>query len=197
MTWTATSMSTSRWASASTFSVTGWPFVEKAIEEQMKARDPRRPPNRIWPRKVAALIGELTGMQRVTFCNSGTEAVMTALRLVRASQAGASKVVTFSGSYHGHSDGHAGSGAPPGKRLACGCRWRRGFPNTSSMTCWFLPYRWTIVLSKSSPPTAGELAAVFGWRPVQSRNPGLQPAAFSQTTPGVERAKSGRRSDIR
>lgn len=53
-----------------------------------------------------------TGMQRVRFVNSGTEATMTAIRLARAAT-GRDVVVKFDGCYHGHSDGllvKAGSG---------------------------------------------------------------------------------------
>lgn len=54
--------------------------------------------------EVAQLFSEMTGMRRVTFCNSGTEAVMTALRLARAAS-GRNKIVKFNGGYHGHFDG--------------------------------------------------------------------------------------------
>ena len=53
-------------------------------------------------------------MERVTFCNSGTEAVMTAIRLAR-SVTGLSRLVYFSGSYHGHSDATLGLMASLGK----------------------------------------------------------------------------------
>jgi glutamate-1-semialdehyde aminotransferase len=53
--------------------------------------------------EVAELFSELTGMERVTFSNTGTEAVITALRLARA-KTGRHKIVMFSNSYHGHSD---------------------------------------------------------------------------------------------
>jgi glutamate-1-semialdehyde aminotransferase len=43
-------------------------------------------------------------MERVCFANSGTEAVMTAIRLAR-SATGRDKIVIFKDSYHGHSDG--------------------------------------------------------------------------------------------
>jgi len=52
-------------------------------------------------------------IERVRFVNSGTEAVMTAVRVARAAT-GRSKVIKFEGGYHGHSDGllaKAGSGA--------------------------------------------------------------------------------------
>jgi glutamate-1-semialdehyde 2,1-aminomutase len=53
-----------------------------------------------------------TGLDRVRFVNSGTEATMTAIRLARAAT-GRDIVVKFDGCYHGHSDGllvKAGSG---------------------------------------------------------------------------------------
>lgn len=55
---------------------------------------------------------EATGLERVRFVNSGTEATMTAIRLARAAT-GRDIVVKFDGCYHGHSDGllvKAGSG---------------------------------------------------------------------------------------
>ncbi|BAZ43882.1 aminotransferase class-III [Chondrocystis sp. NIES-4102] len=53
--------------------------------------------------EVAELIKELTGMARVTLSNTGTEAVITAIRLARAAT-GRDKIAIFSGSYHGHLD---------------------------------------------------------------------------------------------
>ncbi len=53
------------------------------------------------------------GVERLRFVNSGTEAVMSAVRLARGAT-GRTKVVKFAGGYHGHSDGllaRAGSGA--------------------------------------------------------------------------------------
>jgi glutamate-1-semialdehyde 2,1-aminomutase len=53
-----------------------------------------------------------TGLERVRFVNSGTEATMTAIRLARAAT-GRDVVVKFDGCYHGHADGllvKAGSG---------------------------------------------------------------------------------------
>lgn len=53
-----------------------------------------------------------TGLERLRFVNSGTEATMTAIRLARAAT-GRDLVVKFDGCYHGHSDGllvKAGSG---------------------------------------------------------------------------------------
>ncbi|MGE5595418.1 MAG: glutamate-1-semialdehyde 2,1-aminomutase [Hyphomicrobiales bacterium] len=55
---------------------------------------------------------DATGLERVRFVNSGTEATMTAIRLARAATR-RDIVVKFDGCYHGHSDGllvKAGSG---------------------------------------------------------------------------------------
>ena len=63
-------------------------------------------------------------MQRLRLVNSGTEAVMTALRLARGFT-GRSKILKFSGCYHGHVDSmlvQAGSGvAETAKRLFRWC----------------------------------------------------------------------------
>jgi len=54
--------------------------------------------------EVGKLICELTGVERVAFCNSGTEAVMGALRLART-VTGRDKIALFDGCYHGTFDG--------------------------------------------------------------------------------------------
>ncbi len=63
--------------------------------------------------EIAELIlGAFTGFERVRMVSSGTEAVMTALRLARGAT-GRNLVLKFEGGYHGHYDGmlvKAGSG---------------------------------------------------------------------------------------
>jgi amino acid adenylation domain-containing protein/non-ribosomal peptide synthase protein (TIGR01720 family) len=53
---------------------------------------------------VAEMVCDLTGMARVAFCNSGTEAVMAAIRLART-VSGRDRIACFTGSYHGFYDG--------------------------------------------------------------------------------------------
>ena len=63
--------------------------------------------------KMAELVTKMTGTEMVRMVNSGTEAVMSALRLARGAT-GRSKIIKFAGCYHGHSDSmlvKAGSGA--------------------------------------------------------------------------------------
>ena len=64
--------------------------------------------------KLAQIVCDaFPGMDKVRFVNSGTEAVLSAIRLARAFT-GKNHIVKFSGCYHGHSDSfliQAGSGA--------------------------------------------------------------------------------------
>lgn len=58
------------------------------------------------------LLGKLPHVEQLRFVNSGTEAVMTALRLARG-VTGRNKIIKFNGCYHGHVDSmliKAGSG---------------------------------------------------------------------------------------
>ena len=62
---------------------------------------------------LAEKITSFTGVEMVRMVNSGTEAVMSALRLARA-YTGRNKILKFEGCYHGHADSmlvKAGSGA--------------------------------------------------------------------------------------
>jgi glutamate-1-semialdehyde 2,1-aminomutase len=66
--------------------------------------------------RMAECLSRLTGVEKVRLVNSGTEAVMSALRLARAFT-GRDQVLKFAGCYHGHSDAmlvRAGSGALTG-----------------------------------------------------------------------------------
>jgi glutamate-1-semialdehyde-2,1-aminomutase len=79
------------------------PFIKEALTEQLDKGIQIGPQSELVG-EVAQLICELTGMERVAFSNTGTEAVMTAIRLARTAT-GRNKIVIFSGSYHGHFDG--------------------------------------------------------------------------------------------
>lgn len=62
--------------------------------------------------ELAETVTRLTGVDRVRFVNSGTEATMSALRLARGFT-GRKFILKFRGNYHGHADGllvEAGSG---------------------------------------------------------------------------------------
>ena len=76
--------------------------------------------------EVAGLICELTGMDRVTFCNTGSEAVMAAIRVART-VTGRNRFVFFSGDYHGTFDEVLMKGIRKGRIPACGSG-RAGYP---------------------------------------------------------------------
>jgi glutamate-1-semialdehyde aminotransferase len=78
------------------------PFVKNALQAQLE-KGIQLGPQAELAGEVAALISELTGMERVAFSNTGTEAVMTAIRLARATTH-RSKIAVFTNSYHGHAD---------------------------------------------------------------------------------------------
>jgi glutamate-1-semialdehyde 2,1-aminomutase len=79
------------------------PFIKDAIEKQLEEGIHLGLGSEI-ACEVAELICELTKMERVAFSNTGTEAVMTAIRLARTAT-NRNKIALFSGSYHGHFDG--------------------------------------------------------------------------------------------
>ncbi|MEM9509453.1 MAG: aminotransferase class III-fold pyridoxal phosphate-dependent enzyme [Cyanobacteria bacterium P01_E01_bin.35] len=77
-------------------------FVRKAIAEQLDKGMQISPQNSL-AGEVAGLIADISGMERVTLSNTGTEAVMTALRIARAAT-NKPKIAIFTNSYHGHND---------------------------------------------------------------------------------------------
>src|SRR5262249_11473889 len=109
-------------------------------------------------------------------CNSGTEAVMAALRAARA-YSRKNKIALFSGAYHGWSDGtivrslladgrmRAVPGAPGVPVSAAGDGMGLDYDSPQSLE----------ILRAH----IGELAAVLV-EPIQSRRPDLQPKAFLQ-----------------
>ena len=89
--------------------------VEKAVAESIRKGLSFGAPTAIEV-EMARLVCGMTGVEMVRMVNSGTEAVMSALRLARGAT-GRSKIIKFAGCYHGHSDSmlvKAGSGALTG-----------------------------------------------------------------------------------
>lgn len=75
------------------------PFVVKAVHEQLDLGFEIGP---IQPLayEVAALMKEFTGMDRIGFTNTGSEAVLAAMRVTRTVSA-RDKIAVFAGAYHG------------------------------------------------------------------------------------------------
>ena len=88
--------------------------------------------------EMAELVCSLVpGIESVRMTSSGTEAVMTAIRLARG-YTGRDKIIKFEGNYHGHSDSllvKAGSGA-----LTLGQPSSAGIPREVSQDTLVLPY---------------------------------------------------------
>jgi thioester reductase-like protein len=121
--------------------------------------------------RVARLLCELTGMSRAVFCNSGTEAVMAALRFARAATS-RTRFAMFEGSYHGWSDNTLAlpAGADGSVPMA------RGIGAGAMNDVVVLEYGAPDSL-KAIRALGPELAAVLV-EPVQSRRPDLQPIDF-------------------
>ncbi|WP_310484499.1 aminotransferase class III-fold pyridoxal phosphate-dependent enzyme, partial [Chamaesiphon sp. VAR_48_metabat_403] len=152
----------------------GWSpdFLTDAIKAQLDkgmAIGPQTP----LAGKVAKTISEMTGMERVAFCNTGSEAVMAALRIART-VTGRDRVVIFAGSYHGTFDEVL---VRPGADL-------QSYPSAPGVMATAVAN--VMVLDYDNPASldtirqyADEIAAVVV-EPVQSRHPNLQPRAFIQ-----------------
>ncbi len=126
--------------------------------------------------EVAQMFATMTGHQRVTFCNTGSEAVMAAMRLART-VTGKEKVVCFDGDYHGQFDEvlvkpGSEAGQPRAFPLA------PGIPQTSVGNMVVLPYAKSESLEWIKA-NIDDIAAVL-IEPVQSRHPNLRPKEFVQ-----------------
>ena len=100
----------------------------------------------------------MPSMERLRFTSSGTEAVMSAVRLARAAT-GRDLIVKFAGGYHGHSDGllvEAGSGlathAIPGSA---------GVPVAAAAATIVLPFNDRSAAAFAFAERAGRIAAVI------------------------------------
>jgi glutamate-1-semialdehyde aminotransferase/acyl carrier protein len=148
-------------------------FVTRAVLEQLNegfAIGPQTP----LAGRAAELLTEMTGAERVTFCNTGSEAVMAAMRIART-VTGRDRIVYFSGDYHGQFDEvlakpwkHKGEiGARPSAP---------GIPRANLGNIVVLDYGTKEALEYIEQH-AGELAAVLV-EPMQSRHPELRPKEF-------------------
>ena len=120
--------------------------------------------------RAAELICQLGGNDRAVFCNSGTEAVMGAIRAARTFS-GRAKVAVFSGSYHGWADVVLGRPTPGGVRPIA--------PGVSPA-----PLQDVLMLEWDRPESLEILArhldelALVMVEPVQSRRLDIHPRAF-------------------
>ncbi len=147
-------------------------FVTDAIAAQLRDGFPIGPQTPL-AGDVAALVRDMTGNERVTFCNTGSEAVMAAMRVARTIT-GRERVVVFNNDYHGQFDealvkaiGGTGPQALPSAP---------GIPSGSVANMTVLPYGEQRSLDWIAA-NGRDVAAVLV-EPVQSRHPALRPVEF-------------------
>jgi glutamate-1-semialdehyde 2,1-aminomutase len=100
----------------------------------------------------------MPSMERLRFTSSGTEAVMSALRVARAAT-GRDLVVKFAGAYHGHSDGllvEAGSGLAT--QAIAGSA---GVPEAVAATAIVLPFNDAGAVTRAFAARQGQIAAII------------------------------------
>jgi glutamate-1-semialdehyde 2,1-aminomutase len=89
------------------------PVVRDAIRAALDRGTSFGTPNPLEVEMAELIVSMVPSIEKVRMCNSGTEATMSAIRLARG-YTGRSKIVKFTGCYHGHVDSlliKAGSGA--------------------------------------------------------------------------------------
>jgi len=148
-------------------------FVERAMEQQLHEGFEIGPQTTL-AGEVAEVFCDLTGNERMSFCNTGSEAVIAALRVART-VTGRSKVVLFAGSYHGMFDEVLVKGVKAGETPRS-LPIAPGIPRESVGNVVVLEYGTSESLEWIRTH-ASELAAVLV-EPVQSRHPNLQPREF-------------------
>ncbi|MCX5206662.1 amino acid adenylation domain-containing protein [Streptomyces sp. NBC_00237] len=149
-------------------------FVTEAVREHL-SRGVQLGPRNVETGEAAELLAELTGLERVAFANSGTEANSAAIRLARAAT-GRSRIITFEGAYHGHADNVLGRSPGTGGEGLTTVPLSAGIPHNAVADLLVLPYGSAESLAVIEQQ-AGDIAAVVV-EPVQSRHPSLRPADF-------------------
>lgn len=156
------------------------PFVSEALKAQIE-RGIEVGPQTPLAGEAAKLFCELTGMDRVSWVNTGSEAVQAAIRLSRT-YTGRNKIVVFSGDYHGNFDEVL-------VRVTKTANGRRTFPMAPGIP--FRAVEEVLVLDYGTDESleiiqqnASEIAAVLV-EPVQSRRPEFQPREFLHALRGL------------
>lgn len=148
-------------------------FVVDAIRAQLD-KTLAIGPQSVLAGEVAQLVSEMTGMERVAFCNTGSEAVLAAIRMART-VTGKSKIAKFDGHYHGIFDEVQVRGSGAGSR-------KTTVPSAPGIPAEAIQN--TIVLEYGDQgafdvlrESADDIALVLV-EPVRSRNPDFQPREY-------------------
>ncbi len=158
-------------------------FVTEAMQKQMERGFPIGPQSDM-AGPIAQKFADFVDHERVTFCNTGSEAVMAAMRIARAAT-GRDIIVTFDKDYHGQFDEVLVKGRPNGKAGA-GLPIAPGIPRSSVSNMVVLPYGDDSALEWLRD-NADTVAAVIV-EPVQSRHPTLRPQDFVRSLRDITQA---------
>ncbi len=139
-------------------------FIKKALSDQLEKGHEIATQSRL-AAEVAEKICQLTGQERLTFVNSGTEAVMVAIRIARTVSR-KNKIVIFNGYYHGTFDGNLAQTDPDSEGTIPSST---GIPQSMIQDVILLHYGQKDAIEKIRQ-LAPDLAAVL-IEPVQSRKP--------------------------
>ncbi len=147
--------------------------VVSAMTEQLQAGievGPQHP----MAAEVADLISEFTGMERVGFCNTGSEAVMGAMRIART-VTGRKTIAIFTNSYHGIFDEVIVRGTRQLRSLSAAPGILANAVENILVLDWDSEDSLRVLRER-----APELAAIMT-EPVQNKFPTVQPRAFIQS----------------
>lgn len=145
-------------------------FIKQALHDQIEKGYEVGPQHPL-AGEVCELLCEFTGHERAALCNTGSEAVLGAVRIART-VTGRSLIVSFTGSYHGIND----------EALVRGSKKLKTFPAAAGILSDGVQN--VLVLEYGTDESlniikerANEIAAVLV-EPVQSRRPEFQPVQF-------------------
>ncbi|PNG59826.1 MULTISPECIES: polyketide synthase [unclassified Variovorax] len=150
----------------------GWTpdFINEAVKKQLELGYEIGPQHPL-AADVTRLLCELTGFDRAGLCNTGSEAVMAALRIART-VTGRSTVVLFTGSYHGTFDEVLVRAGRSAKGMSAAPGVLQGMFGDVRVLDYGTPEALEFIRAN-----ADDLAAVLV-EPVQSRRPDFQPREF-------------------
>jgi glutamate-1-semialdehyde 2,1-aminomutase len=163
------------------------PRVVEAVQRQVAAGSLIGATHPLEVQLAERLVSAIPGLDQVRFVTTGTEAVMSAVRLARAAT-GRQTIVKFAGAYHGHSDTvlvRAGSGAS-----TVGLPDSGGIPAAVRADVVTLPYNDTEALARLFAERGGELAAVLV-EPIEGNMGLVEPAPGFLATLRRLTARSG------
>ena len=134
------------------------PHIREKVIDTVRRGTSFGTPNRLGNQLGKLILDNHRYVERIRFVSSGTEAVMSALRLARG-VTGRSKILKFDGCYHGHVDSllvKAGSGL-----ATLGTSSSAGVPENVARDTLILPLGDRELLERTLTEYAGEIAAII------------------------------------